>query len=206
MSHFIPTGTGPKGERFGRDPVTGRAYKGDGTLRKERVTKSPEQQLAAIAEAERRAAGTMGRKVLAALAAFAPFIAAFGTFRKWVREAKAYGTVEGIAARRASLERQLANLTAKHEAAKRFLAEQGDAISKADGVFSRMGMAYISHGKANGTPTADDVADMAADVIDEDAIGVVVSAADPANDPFAAFRRDAVADEADEADEDGDNL
>lgn len=204
---FIRDGSGQPGARYGRDPVTQRAYKADGTVRKERVTRTPEQALAAIGEMEARAHGKMGRQVLSAIASFAGFIASFATFRKWVREAKAYASPEAVAARRAALERQLANLDAKSAAARAFLADGADAIADANGAFSKVGAAYMAFGKANKrAPTAEETEELLAGLIDADTVSLVTGAADPSNDPFAAFRRDAPEATEDTEDEDADNL
>jgi len=202
---FNPNGNGPAGARYGRCDETGRAFKADGTVRKARMVQSPEQQLADLALAEQRAQAGMGRKVMQGMGRFARFLAAFGQFRSWVREAKAHGSDEATAKRRAALEQQLADLDAKQDAAVAFLDAQGDAIDEANGVFARVGAAYIAFSKANGrAPNADEGEALVAEAIDAEAIEAVESAADPANDPFAAFRRNAEAEQA--SDEDDDTL
>ena len=203
---FLSNGGGPKGARYGRCSETNRAFKADGTVRKARVTKSPEEQMAHIDSLERKAHANMGRKVLAPVAALAGFLAAFGTFRRWVRECKAHGSDEATAKRRASLEAQLATLDAKQEASEAFLAEQGDAIEQANGVFSEVGAAYAAFFKENKRgPTEDELSGIIAETIDADAIAAVQSASNPENDPHAEWRRDAT-EEAAEADEDDDTL
>ena len=203
---YCPNGDGlAKGHRtqYGCDPE-GRAYNKDGTLRKSREAKSPAEQLQAIADAERRAHAGMGRKVLATVPTMAAFLKSFGTFRRWVREAKAATDVE---ARRAYYQRMLDTVDAKADAGQTFLDNMGNAVEQANGVFAKVGAAYAAWFKANGAaPEGDDLAGIIADAVDADAVARVASASDPANDPFAEYRRDTSPEASDDADEDDDTL
>ena len=78
---FIRDGSGPEGQRFGKCVVTGRAFKRNGIVRKERQTKGQDEILADIAEMTRKASATIGRKTMESLAGFAVFIAAFSRFK-----------------------------------------------------------------------------------------------------------------------------
>lgn len=200
---YRPNGDGPDGETWGRDPETGRAYTKSGKVRKARTAKDETAMLADLAERERKAQATIGRKVLAGYGRFSRFMDAFGKYRAWVREARQYATDEAIEAKRAALEQAIADLEAKQEAAQAFLAEQGDAIAQANTVFASVGAAYIDYAKSNGgrSPDEDEAVNLIADAIDADAIEAVESATDPEADPFLAFRRNAPESE-DEGDED----
>ena len=202
---FLPDGSGPDGEAFGRDPVSQRAYKRNGEVRKARTVKSVEEQMADLAQAEKRAHGTMGRKVLAANGAFAAFMGAFGKFQAWVREAKAYATPEKREERVEALQRQIDTIEAKGEAAVEFLTEQGEAIAQANGVFAKVGAAYLAFSKATGrAPDKDEGVAIVAEVVNPEAVEAVEAAANPEADPFLAFRRDTV--EVEQPDDDDDTL
>ena len=200
---FLPDGSGPDGCAFGRDPDTGRAYKRNGTVRKSRTVKTPEEQLTDLAAAEKRAEAGMGRKILASMGRYSGFLGAFGKFRSWVTECKSHATPEAIAKRREALEQQLADLEAKQEAAQAFLAEQGEAIAQANGVFANVGRGYIAFNRANGrAPNAEEGEAIVSNVVDAEAVEAVERSSDPANDPFIAFRRDAPSVETNDDDDD----
>lgn len=191
LQGYIPDGSGPEGAAFGKDPVTGRAFKRNGEVRKARTVKTANETLQALLIDEQRAAATMGRKILASMAGFAAFLGAFGKFRAWVREAKAHSTEDGIAKRRAYLEQQLSDLDAKREAAVAFLSEQGTAIEQANGVFAKVGEACIAFTKANKRPpTKDETESLVASMVDSEAVTAVERSTNPTADPFLAFRRD----------------
>ena len=157
--------------------------------------------LADLAERERKAQATIGRKVLSGMGAFARFMDSFGKYRAWVREARQYATDEAIAAKREALEQAIADLEDRQESAQAFLAEQGEAIEQANGVFATVGAAFIAYAKANGgkAPDEDEASSLIAQAIDPEAVEAVESASDPEADPFLAYRRNAP-----EADDEGD--
>jgi hypothetical protein len=198
---YRPNGDGPDGETWGRDPETGRAYTKAGKVRKARTAKDETAMLADLAERERKAQSTIGRKVLSGMGAFSRFMDAFGKYRAWVREARQYATDEAIEAKREALEQAIRDLEAKQEAAQAFLAEQGEAIEQAGEVFASVGASFIDYAKANKgqTPDEDTAADLIGSAIDPETVEAVEAAADPEADPFLAFRRNAP-----EAEEDGD--
>lgn len=187
---FLPDGTGTDGAAYGRDPATKRAYLRNGNVRKERTTKTVAETLAALAILENKASAKMGKDILAEVPDFAQFIEAEGRFGAWMREAKAHGSDEATAKRRAALEASLATLDAKQEAAEAFLGENEDHGNAASEVYATVGAAYIAFGKANKrAPNKDEAAAIIADAIDADAIAAVLKANDPENDPFLTFRR-----------------
>ena len=193
---YIPDGSGSDGAAFGRDPATGRAYKRDGTVRKARTVKSPEQVLADLAAQEQKAQARMGQRILEGRPEMAAFMAAFGQHKTWLREAKALGTPEGVAKRRAALEAALATLDQKAEAAQAWLNQQ--AGTEAAEVFSNVGAAYIRFTKENKRPpNEEEAANLIGQVVDTDTVATVEAAANPENDPFRAFRRNRSDDEDD---------
>lgn len=202
---FIADGSGPEGERYGRDPETGRAYKRDGTVRKARTQKTRDDVAADLREQRRNAQRSIGRKVLAEDEALS---GAIGTYKAWEREAKRYGTPEAIEREREALQRKMDALEDRHAAAVSFLdgAENLD-VSDAE---RAIGKAYLDFDDENGRgPDADETAAIVADALSDEVRERIMGAADPANDPFADFRRGASRDDsdADEADEDeGDTL
>jgi hypothetical protein len=202
---YRPNGDGTDGATWGRDPDSGRAYTKAGTVRKARTAKDETAMLADLAERERKAQATIGRKVLTGHARFVSFMAAFAMFRAWVREARQYATDEAIEAKRVALEQAILDLNARQTAAQTFLAAQGDAIAQANGVFSSVGSAFIQHTKDAGSPPNEEQASaIIGKAINAKAIKAVESAANPDADPFKTFRRNQV--ESEESDDDGDTL
>ena len=204
---FIPTGTGASGARFGREPASGLAYKANGTTRQKRRTFTAVESMLRLSEAATKAMAGIGRAFLKPLAAFVALRANVGTFRKWVRDAKAYATPEACAERRAYHERMLAAIDGKHKAAKAWLPGASAAIAAIDGLYSKVGKAYSEFRGANARdPNEAESAVIVNAACPADVRTVVEGAADPAKDPFAAFRRDAadVDTASDEDDEDMD--
>lgn len=188
---FIPTGTGPKGARFGRGS-DGRAFKADGTLRKARRTLTTAEKMVALAAMAAGAFAGIGRSVMRALTGFATFRATVGTFRKWVRDAKAYGTPEAIAARKAYFLNMAAKCDAKGRAAAKFLPGAAAAISAIDGLYGNIGKALAEFREKHGRDANPAECEaIVAGLLTPDVRALVESAGDPANDPFAEFRRDA---------------
>lgn len=202
---YIPTGTGPKGAAFGRDPVTQRAFKRDGTVRAERRSFDADEQVARI-EAERdKAMRTVGTKVLKACPSLSTFRATVGTFQKWVRNAAAYGTPEAVADRRAYFQRMLDTVDAKHAAAVRWLPSATKAKEAVAGLFSQVGAAFAAfRSQHKRAPNAQEQDVIVSGILTPEVRSIVESAADPAKDPFAAFHRDAP--EADTGDDASDVL
>jgi len=204
---FIPTGDGANGERYGRDPVTGRAFKSDGTVRKERVTKTPAQQMAEMHAKMRAMAGKMGKSIVAESGRFASFIAAHARVLAWQKEARSYGTPEAIAAKRARLEAQIADLDNRHALAVEYLANDDAAtLEDAATVFDTVGEAFQKYAAENGGKAPDeDAANAILDrVIEPEMVAAVEDGADPDNDPFSEYRREKGGDE--DEDEEGDTL
>lgn len=189
---FIPTGTGPKGARFGRDTATGLAFKADGTTRKARVTLTPAQRMAALAKMAASAMASIGRSVLKAVPRFSTLRDNVATFRKWVRDVKGYSTPEAVAERRGYYQRMLDAIDAKAKVAGPWLAKAGAAVAKVNDLHAAIGRKVTTFSEENGRdPTPEEVETMVADAIDPASLAIIEGAADPANDPFATFRRDA---------------
>lgn len=189
---FIPTGTGPEGARFGREPVSGLAYKANGKTRAKRRTFTAVEAMTRLAEQAGKAMAGIGRTFMRALPGLAGLRSTVGTFRKWVRDAKAYATPEACAERRAYHERMIQAIDGKHKAAKAWLPGAAAAIAAIDGLYSKVGTAFAEFRKANGRdPTPAESEAIVNAACPADVRKVVEGAADPANDPFAAFRRDA---------------
>ena len=189
MSKFPPgylPGTGADGARFGRDPVTGRAYKADGTVRKARVERTGAERLAALKGAEAAAVAQMGREVAEAVPALAPLAEAVATVRARVREARAYATPEARAERAAHYRAMLEAVEAKGRAAALYLGKVGDALAASEGLYAAIGAAVT--GGATDPAAVLAAADKA---LPSKARKALMDAAAPNADPFAAFRRDA---------------
>lgn len=198
---FIKTGTGPKGARFGRDPETGRAFKADGTVRKARKTLTPQERMKALAEQQNATFRTIGRTVIKAAPSLAAFVAALGTFRKWVRDCKAYGSPEAMEARRAYHRAQLDAIEAKGEAAQDWLPDAQDVSDALADVGQSIGRALAESGEELTTEVAEAIV---AKHLPANVREMVEAAADPDNDPFAGLRRDdlAVSDDDEQTDDD----
>ncbi len=189
---FIPQGTGAEGARFGREPASGLAYKADGSTRKARVTLDIAGRLAKLQEMAQAGQASIGRAILKASDGLASLRGAVGTFRKWVRDAKAYATPEACAERRAYHERMIASIDAKHEVASKWLPKSIAAVEAVDGLYAKMGTAYAEFQKANGrAPNAEETERIVATTVPANIRKTIEGASDPANDPFAQFRRDA---------------
>ena len=199
---YCPNGDGPsKGyrTRFGNAP-DGTAYNGDGTLRKQRTKKTTAEKRAEAFAAMAKVYADAGREVLESVPGFEQFTKARSKAMSLRREAKQALDVEG---RRASLERQLAQVEAQAEAAAEYLSHGADeAIEQADGAMEAFGRAYEEAGAPN---DPDDLRALAESIIGADVLTVVMAANDPANDWKAEWRRDK-SEQADEADEDEDTL
>lgn len=198
---FRPNGDGPDGERYGRDPVTNRSYLRDGSLRKERVTKTAQQVFASLEDARRKACANVGRGIIKAAGSLSAFVAAAGTFRKWLRDAVAYSTPEKVAERKAYHQRMLAVADAKAAAAGKWLPAAEKARTVLDNLSANVGTAFLAFAEKHGRqPTPEETEEMLAGLIPADVREMVVSGADPEADPFGPFRRDAA--DADTADAD----
>ena len=204
---FRPNGDGPDGERYGRDPVTGRSFLRDGTLRKERTARTALQVVADAERTETAAMRNIGRGIIKAVPTLAAFVASAGTFRKWYRDAVSYGTPEAVTERRAYFQRMLDRVDAKAAAAARFLPGARKAGAMLDGLTEKVGRAVAAFMRANGGALPDDaaLASIVESAIPAEDRAVVEAAADPAADPFAEFRRDA-ADVGPTDDDDDDDL
>lgn len=187
-SGFLPDASGPEGARFGRDPVTGRAFKSDGTVRKARASLTPTERLAALQQAQERAHASVGRSVAATIPAFAAVVTNAGTVRRYAREARAYATPEARAERAAYFQRMLEAVAAKGRAAQAWLTENADAAEAVADLYAALGEAVAQLGR---TPTEAEARRLLAEVVPADTLRLLQQASDPARDPFAAFRRDA---------------
>ncbi len=214
---FLP-GTGPKGERYGRDPVTGRAYKADATVRAERKTLSPDEKVAQIHQQAEKAMAGVGRSVMRVLPSCASLMGAVGIFQKHVKDARAYETSEKVTDRKAYFLRMAALADAKHAAAVAWLPKAAPAIEALATLNASIGTAFATFRKANGrAPSVAEQEVIVARILTPDVRATIEAQRDPANDPFGSFRKDADdhlpttdGDDADtlgdeDGDEDGDN-
>lgn len=200
---FIPDGSGPEGGRYGRCPRTDRAYKRDGTLRKERVTRSPLERLAALAEQERAMHRTEGRKALRSVPALRTLALALAAFARRFREARAYATPEAVERRRAYYAAMLAACDGKAEAAGRWLPKATQVREEVGGLYADLGRALTAHLTSQGRePTPEEVASMVARAVPQESQDFLLNAAGEAGDPFAPWRR-ADLTESDEGPNDG---
>lgn len=186
--------------KYGTDPKTGRALNKDGTVRKARTKLTAAQKAAKAREAVVNASKSLGREAVRSVELLALFVASIGTFRKWSKDAVSFSTPEKRAAKRAWYEAQLAAIDAKGEAAEAWLPSAESAIRELEAFEANVGEDVMAFIEANGR--APDPAESEAMVrkhLSDDVRSLVEGAADPANDPFAAFRRSAV-----EPDEDAD--
>lgn len=203
---FIPTGTGPAGERFGRNS-DGLAYKADGTPRRKRRTFSAVERIANHAKAAAGMMAGIGRNVVKSLTGLASFRNHVGTFRKWVRDCKAYATPEACEARKAYFLRMAAAVDAKHAAAVRWLPKAAPAIAAIDSLLARTGVEVAKATEAaGGVPPSDaECSAIVGRLLSPEVLATVEAAGDPANDPFADFRRNAAEPEV-ESDPEGESL
>jgi hypothetical protein len=188
--------------RFGRGP-NGRALKADGTERKARVTLTPEEKIAQIAELEKKAYAGIGRKILASAEGFDGFISGLGTFKRWVKECKSFSDEDKRAARRAYYQAQIDAIDAKGEIAEDWLPGAEEAMEVISSLYSSLGEGYqalVKDGQANPENIAAMIAANLGDPVKE----IVESANDPDNDPYQDYRRGAADNE--EGAEDNDSL
>jgi hypothetical protein len=205
---FISTGTGPKGCRFGRDADTGLAFKADGTTRQKRRTFTMAEQMLRLKAQATKAMGGIGRSVLKTLPSLGAFRGSVGTFRKWVRDCRAYSTPEACEARKAYFLRMAAAVDAKHAVAVKWLPGADKAARSIDSLYAGIGSAVADFREANGRDaTTDETEALAGELLTADVRAMVEGASDPTNDPFASFRRSAdEPDTASDEDEDGETL
>lgn len=200
---FIPTGTGPQGARFGRDPATSLAYKSDGTTRSARRTFSPTEQMARIEDQRAMAQANIGRSIVKGLSPLAAFRAVAGTFRKWVRDAKSYGTPEAITERRRYYQAMLDAIDGKAKAAAGWLPGAAVAVDALSDLYEKVGAEFMAfHAKNKREPNEKEAEAIVGKFLTADVRKVVEGAADPSNDPFGPFRKDAAEPEAPGEDED----
>ena len=181
---FLPDASGGPGARFGRDPVSGRAYRADGTVRKARTTLSAAERLAALAEAAAAQHATIGREAAKAVPALATLAAQADTLRARLREAAGYATPEARARRVAYYEAMLAAVDAKGKAAAAFIARYGTALEAVTDLYEEVGADCAARGAVNPAAIAAAIA-----AIPVDARRAIAEGAAPAADPFAPFRR-----------------
>jgi hypothetical protein len=200
---FIPEGTGAPGARFGRDPATNLAYKSDGTTRAARRTFTPAESLARLNESRGMVMANIGRGIVKGLPSLSAFRAVAGTFRKWVRDAKSYGTAEAIAERRRYYQAMLDSIDGKAKASSAWLPKASSAVEALSDLYQRVGEAFAEFSaKEKREPTDAEAERIVGRFLTADTRRIVESAADPANDPFAEFRRDAAEPESADEDED----
>lgn len=188
-SGFLPDASGGPGARFGRDPVTGRAYKADGTVRAARTTLTPAERLAAVADAQSRAYATLGRQVADQVPGLAGTVAAAATLTRWVRECRAYGTPEARAERVAYHKAMLAAVEGKGKAAEAFLAGHAEAAEAVADLYATIGRMVSESGR---TPSEAEV--LAG--LPKGTLAALRDATRPEADPLAPWRRDAAEPEA----------
>lgn len=184
--------------KFGRGP-NGRALKKDGTERKARRTLTPEEQIAQLAEMEKKTYSSIGKRVLAGCEDMSGFNSGLAIFKGWVREARAVADEDKREARRAYLQAQIDALDSKGEIAAEFLPGAADAIDAVNGLYSRIGKGYQSLVNSKDA-TPENVAAMIRENISDDVRDIVESANDPDSDPFGEYRRGAQSEDSDDDD------
>jgi len=189
---FVPNGTGPKGARYGREPSSNLAYKSDGTVRAARRTFSAMEQLARVNDAKRLAMSGIGRQIVRDLTGLEAFRGSIGTFRRWIRDAKAYGSPESIAERKRYFQAMLDAVDAKSKASAAWLPTASGAIEAVSGLYEKVGAAFEAfNAEHKRMPNDKEMADIVQRFLTPKVRAIVESASNPDNDPFAAFRRDA---------------
>lgn len=185
-SGYLPDASGGPGARFGRDPVTGRAYRADGTVRKARTTLDASERLAEVEARKARIFEGIGASLAEAVPALAGIVAQAEAVKRWTREARAYATPEARAARRAYFERMAAAVDAKGRAAEAYLEGAVDAGEMVAALYAALGQVAAS---TAGTPTADACVEAVHAALPSKARAALARAGSPEADPFAAFRR-----------------
>ena len=195
-----------KDHKYGTDPVTGRALNKDGSVRKKRVKLTAAQKAAKARETVINAAKSLGRDAIKEVKSLALFVASIGTFRKWGKDAVSFSTPEKRAEKRAYYERMLDTIDAKGAAAEAWLPSADAALADLASFEANVGEAIMEHLEANDNvpPTAEEAEAIVRSFLTDEVRELVEGAADPSNDPFAEFRRNAVAD--DDGDDDEDTL
>ena len=183
---FLPDASGGPGARFGRDPVTGRAYRADGTVRKARSKVEVADRLAEVEARKARIFEGIGAALAEAVPALAGIVAQAEAVKRWTREARAYGTPEARAARRAYFERMAAAVEAKGRAAEAYLENAVDASELVATLYAALGQVAAS---TAGTPTPEACVEAVHAALPAKARAALARAGAPEADPFAAFRR-----------------
>lgn len=182
--------------------ANGRALRKDGTERKERRTLTAAERLAQLAAQTNAARASIGRSIFRALPGMSDFVSGIGTFRRWIRDARAYSTEEARNVRRAYFQRQLDLIDAKGAAAESWLPGADKAAGTISGLYQNIGTDIEAFVKANGRePSATEAEGMVSKYLSEDVRKIVEDANNPENDVFAGFRRDDGADDSDDADD-----
>lgn len=185
----------------GRGP-NGRALRKDGTERKERKTLTPAERMLQLEEQTKRARVSIGRAVFSNAPGLARFVSGIGTFRRWIRDARAYATEEARIARRAYFQRQLDLIDAKGEAAETWLPNAEKAIATISGLYQNIGEAIEAFLRKNGRePNAKEAEDIVSSFLSADVRKVVEDANNPESDVFHGLRRDDVTEDATEDDD-----
>jgi hypothetical protein len=180
---FLPDASGGPGARFGRDPVTGRAYKADGTVRKARTTLDASERLAAVEASKARIFANIGASMAESVPALAGVVGMAEAVKRWARECRAYGTPEARATRRAYFLRMAEAVEAKGRAAEAYLEAAGPALATVEAVYAALGAVAAS----GGSPA--DAVEAVEAALPPKARTLLVRAGAPDADPFAGFRR-----------------
>jgi hypothetical protein len=174
---------------FGRGP-NGRALRRDGTERKERRTLTAAERISQLAAQTEAAHASIGRSIFNKLPGMSAFVSGIGTFRRWIRDARAYSTEEARAARRAYFQRQLDIIDAKGEAAEAWLPNSEKVAETISGLYRNIGNgieAFIA--KHERVPNDAEASEIISKYLSDDVKELVEKANDPANDVFVGFRR-----------------
>jgi len=177
----------------GRGP-NGRALNKDGTERAERTTLTPAQKAMKARQAVIDANKSIGRDILKADKASEPILATVGLVKKWNRECAEYATPEKRAAKAAYFQRQIDNIEGKGEASEAYLGTSD--LSALDTLETSVGEAAMVYMDDHGCEMpVDEAATLCASLISDEIRVTLEAAADPANDPFVDFRRNADSDD-----------
>lgn len=173
---------------FGRGP-NGRALKRDGTERKARITLSPAERLAKIAEDNQKAYASLGRKILSDVPGMAAFLSGLGTFRKWLRDARAYSTEDARNSRRAYFEAQLRMIDEKGERAVSWLPNAEKAEKALSNFAASIGKEIMEATQKGETLSVEFLQGVISSHLSDDVREIVESGNDPEQDVFHGLRR-----------------
>lgn len=185
----------------GRDPETGRALRKDGKPRKKRRTLSPMERMRQLEEKAKAAYSSIGRDIFKGIPAMAGFVSGIGTFRRWIRDARSYGTDEARAKRSEYFQRMLDTVAEKGERAENWLPGAENAEAVISDLYENIGRDIEAYHSENGeAPDSDTTLEIVQRYLTDDVRAVVESANDPENDPFHGLRRGDSEDDSEDSD------